>query len=359
MSELEMTKVAILGDEVDATLDQYRIESLQFLPDNPRVYASVREIPNFDKLSDDDKQATIFEQLKKETSFKNLKPEIERDGGLQEPVLVRADTRQVIEGNSRLAIYRQLNEENPEDERWQKIRCLVITRLTPDQQIRILGQAHLHGKTDWTPYAKALFCYRWVRDDQREAKELSKISGLSVRFINKQVAIVELMIKNEDDKESHYSYYDVALTNKRISSLLDSLENEQLRDIVLSGIKDEDFTAQQLRDWMPVVLEKPKITKKFASGNISLKEAYERAEVSETKNQFERVLGLLEAIEARDVSSLQFAEIRVVQQVARKVCKKSKRLLDMVNDRVQETSRLRRSKETYTHGQSISPQIVN
>lgn len=349
MSELEQTQIAILGEEVVATLDQRSIDSLQFLPDNPRVYAAVRDLPGFEQLSDEEQQLKIFEQLQKEPSVKNLRPQIEKDGGLQEPILVRHDTSQVIEGNSRLAIYRQLHREHPQEERWQTIRCLVVSKLSPAQQIRVLGQAHLHGKTDWTPYAKALFCYRWVREDKNEPKELHEFSGLSVHFINKQVAVVELMIENQDDMEKRYSHYNVALTNQKISSVIKSKDNKQLRKVILSGIKNEEFTAQELRDWLPVVLQKQKVAKKFASGSITLKDAHDRAEVTETKNRFDRILGLLDAIETREISNLDFAEVRAVQSVARKVNSKSKRLLDAVGHRVQETARRTRNRENFAN----------
>ena len=105
--------------------------------------------------------------LLQEPSVKNLIPEIRRDEGLQDPITVRHDTWQVIEGNSRLAAYRKLAEESDGDQ-WTHIRCLVVTSLTDDQQTRLLGQAHLHGKTDWSPYAKALFCFRWVVEENRD-----------------------------------------------------------------------------------------------------------------------------------------------------------------------------------------------
>ena len=337
MSDLEKTRISILKEEVEATLDSLAVDSLQFLPDNPRVYAAIHGLQGFDQLTDEEKQPRIFEQLLQEPSVKNLRPEIERDGGLQEPILVRHDTKQVIEGNSRLAVYRQLNKEDPHDERWQSIRCFVVSTLTPEQQVRLLGQAHLHGKTEWSAYAKALFCHRWVHEDNNDPKELSKISGFTVQSINKEVAVVELMQENRDDQESHYSYYNVALTSRKISSAINSAENRPLRKVVLSGIRDEAFTAQQLRDWLPLVLDKPKVTKKFASGDITLKDAHDRAEVSATKKSLDRIFGLLAAIEVKEINRLDFAEIRAVQQVTRKVHNKAKRLSEAVDRRVAET----------------------
>ena len=108
---LDETTIAIMRQDVPARHEQIPIDQLHFLSDNPRVYAAIRDMSDFTDLTSDEKQQRIYERLLQEPSVKNLIPEIQRDGGLQEPVIVRWDTRQVIEGNSRLAAYRKLREE--------------------------------------------------------------------------------------------------------------------------------------------------------------------------------------------------------------------------------------------------------
>ena len=177
------TMIAIMGEEVHARHELVKIDVLQFLPDNPRVYAVVRDIPDFDSLTPDEKQKRIYEYLLLEPSVKNLIPEIKRDGGLQDPIIVRNDTRQVIEGNSRLAAYRNLKHESDDDNRWTQIRCLVVKTLTDDQQTRLLGQANLKGKTAWSAHAKAQFCYTLVEEQRKNVDDLFKLSGIRVSEI--------------------------------------------------------------------------------------------------------------------------------------------------------------------------------
>ena len=361
MSYGEQTTISILGDEVVATHCSLDIKKLLFLPDNPRVYAAIRKIEGFEQLTRDEQQEKIYNELLSEPSVQNVRPEIKRDGGLQEPITIRRDTLEVIEGNSRLAVYRELHNADPHDERWQTIRCLDIGTPTRKQQFRLLGQAHLHGKTEWTAFARALFCYRCVCEEGESPDELKETTGLTVKAINKQIDIVELMQENEDEKESHYSYYDVAMTNRKISSEIRQRKDNPLRDIVLAGIREENFTAQQLRDWLPVVLDKPKVAKKFASGAIDLKDAHDRAEVSETKTRLDRILGLLDAIETKDINGLDFAEIRAVHQVAKKINTRANRLCTGVEQRVEATRKLSSrassgARSSDTHGfQSAQP----
>ena len=96
------TTIAIMGQDVPARHELVPIDQLYFLPDNPRVYAAIREMADFSGLTPEEKQLRIYERLLQESSVKNLIPEIQRDGGLQDPIIVRWDTQEVIEGNSRL-----------------------------------------------------------------------------------------------------------------------------------------------------------------------------------------------------------------------------------------------------------------
>ena len=76
------------------------------------MYACTHGEADFDNLMEEEQQDIIFNKLLKEPSVKNLIPEIKRHGGLMDPILVRRDTMEVIEGNSRLAVYRQLDQKS-------------------------------------------------------------------------------------------------------------------------------------------------------------------------------------------------------------------------------------------------------
>ena len=325
------TTIAIMRQNVSARHMVMVIDQLHFLPDNPRVYASIREMPDFTDLTPEEKQVRIYKHLLQEPSVKNLIPEIRRDGGLQDPIIVRHDTRQVIEGNSRLAVYRKLLEETG-DERWTKIRCLVVSSLTDDQQTRLLGQTHLHGRTEWSPYAKALFCFRWVDEDGKDANTLSKLSGLSVAEINKNVKIIQLMKGNNDDKMSRFSYYNVLVRNRAISSAIE--QSPALRNTLLSQIKGGDFKAREMRDHLPIVINKPKILRKFEKGDISLDEAFDRAKISDIEQRLKKVRGGLNDIERTDINVLEHNELKAVQQVVRQIRRDLRRVSDMIETKI-------------------------
>ena len=322
------TTIAIMGQDLPARHEQIAIDQIHFLPDNPRVYAAIREMPDFAGLTSDEKQLRIYERLLDEPSVKNLIPEIRRDGGLQDPIIVRHDTRQVIEGNSRLAAYRKLRDDT-DDDRWSYIRCLVVSTLTVDQQTRLLGQAHLHGRTEWSPYAKALFCFRWVIDEQQDISTLAELSGFSQAEIKKNVRIIKLMQKNDDNKLPNFSYYNVLVRTRAISSAIEN--NVPLRDKLLSQIKTGDFTAQEMRGRLPTIVRKPRILRKYEKSEVTFEEAYDRAKISGAELKLKNILDRLDDIEMDDIAPLEHKELNAVKPVVRRIGQRLKRVSDMVD----------------------------
>ena len=322
--------ITILGETVPASRERKNIDELHFLPDNPRVYAAIREMPDFPDLTSEEKQVRIYECMLEEPSVKNLIPEIKRDKGLQEPIIVRWDTQQVIEGNSRLAAYRKLRDEAPEEEQWAEISCLVVSKLTDEQQTRLLGQAHLHGKTEWSPYAKALYCFRWIKELERDAPELKRVSGISLAEIEKSVEVIQFMKGNCDNILSNFSYYDVLVRNKKIASEIQ--DNDKLRDTVLSAIKDKDrkFTAQEMRQRLPAIIDKPRILRKFEQGEVTLEEAFDRAKISGIQKKLKNIRGRLDDIERVEITYLEQDELGAAKQAIRKISQGIKRVSDMV-----------------------------
>ena len=324
--------IAIMGQEVPAVHEQLEIGQIQFLADNPRVYAAIREMSDFDDLMPEEKQIRIYERLLQEPSVKNLVPEIKRDGGLQDPIIVRHDTGQVIEGNSRLAAYHKLKADTG-DERWNLIRCLVVSTLTDEQQTRLLGQAHLLGRTEWSPYAKALFCFRWVEETKRDIATLAALVNFSVREIEKNVQVVKLMKANGDDKLSRFSYYDVLVRNKKISEAMKT--SERLRNTVLAHIKadDQKFTAQQMRTWLPTVIAKPRILRKYEKGDVHLGDAFDRAKISGTEQRLKKIRDGLDDIEYDEIHRLEHHQLKAAQQVIRQIRQRLKRVTNMIDAR--------------------------
>lgn len=320
--------IFIMGKQVEARRESVAIDRLFFFPDNPRVYAAIRDMEDFANLTSEEKQVRIYQQLLQEPSVKNLISEIKRDKGLQEPVIVRWDTQQVIEGNSRLAVYRKLNDESPDNEQWKHIHCLIVASLTDEEQTRLLGQAHLLGKTEWSRYAKALYCYRWVKEQQRERSALSNLSGISITLIDKFVKTIQLMNENNDKERSRFSHYEVLCGTLDIKSAIE--KSSILKDTLLSQIKMESFKALELRKRLPTIIAKPRILRKFEKREVSFEDAYDRAKISGAERRLKKIRDSLDDVEKNDLTSLERQEVKAVQQVVRQIQRRLKRVSEMV-----------------------------
>lgn len=316
-------KMKILGESIELSEDYRSIKELKFLKDNPRVYAVTHAEGRFDELAEEQQQNLILEKLRKEPSFGNLLPEVKRHGGLIEPILVRTDTREVIEGNSRLAVYLHLHEQEPDGD-WELIPCYLITGLTPTQQAAFLNQIHVKGKTQWSPYEKANFAY--VRKvEGMNIDEIAKLFGESRETIRKRINVIDLMKEVKDRDRRHFSHYNVLVQTSEIWREIKT--RDELRDRVVDGIRslgaeseeEEDFTAQDLRRKLPVVIKKPRILQRFIDGKIDLEEGYQRAKVSRAEERVKRALSLLEEITMKDVSHLDPNSLNSLRQAVKKL----------------------------------------
>ena len=322
----------ILRESVEYDEDYIDIDTLKFLKDNPRVYAVTHGELDFEQKPEEEQQDIIFDKLKNESSVKNLAPEVERHGGLIEPLLVRLDTREVIEGNSRLAVYRILRDRGASGE-WDKVPCYLISTLTDDQQAAFLNQIHVKGKTQWSAYEKANFAY--VRKFNGWAVErIAKLFGESVPTIYKRFNAIKMMKDSGDNKQSHFSYYDVAVRKPEIYAGI--RESPEFRDRVFQEIRNvgtgdaTKFTAQDLRNGLPTIIKKPKILARYVRGDVEFKEAWGRAKVSPAEERVKRAVTELEEISKADVAGLGQNSLNSLTQAVKKLDRAVGRIRDMI-----------------------------
>lgn len=332
-----MKEMKLLGETIQLNDGYIEVDKLKFLPDNPRVYASTHGVPNFNDLTDEQKQDVILKKLLQEPSVKNLKPEIRRHGGLIEPILVRHDRMEVIEGNSRLAVYRELKKAEPGGE-WESIPCDIVSSLTDRQQAAFLNQVHVKGKTKWSAYEKANFAYV-RRKDGWAFGDIATLFGETEMTIRTRVKEVELMKDNDDNERSHFSYYRVLVRKKEISEAMNGRDN--LREFLLRKIKavgsddeDNDFTAQELRKKLPEVLKKPKVLDKYVKDEIGLDEAYQRARISRVEEKVRQARDLLDDVTKLEVLVLEKPRFNAFKQAVRKLSRAVKRI-DEITKRIE------------------------
>ena len=268
-STLREDSLTILGVEV-ATVTQFLPQQkLRFFADNPRVYSVVRA---------NGRQATqeeIQQQLSELEHVRELREDVKRNGGLLEPLIVRGGSLEVLEVNSRLAAYRQLAAKDPI--KWGMVKCTVLPEDVEDSLVfALLGQFHIKGKKDWAPYEQAGFLYRRFQNHKIPVNVLSAELGLTPQLVNHLIDTYQFMVDNDEVDTTHWSHYDEYLKSNKIKKarqLYPEMDALVVRDIK-NGTIDR---AMDLRDQLPVVCGSSAVLKKFATGKVSLEEAYERA----------------------------------------------------------------------------------
>ena len=259
----------ILGVKVPITTQLLPQHKLQFYAENPRVYSVVRA--NRKQPTQDD----IQQQLCELEHVKELREDIKRNGGLLEPLIVRAGSLEVLEGNSRLAAYRQLAAKEPI--KWGMVKCTVLPNDVDDSLVfALLGQFHIKGKKDWAPYEQAGFLYRRFTNYSVPVKTLSAELGLSMQKVTHLIETYQFMVDNDEVDTSRWSYYDEYLKSNKIKKARQ--KHPEIDSHVVKSIKNGTIDrAMDLRDQLPTVCGSPTILKQFAEGRLSLEKAHERA----------------------------------------------------------------------------------
>lgn len=328
------SSIVIWGKSIPYSSKLMPIHDLRYFVDNPRVGSFLDE--NDKKKDDDELQILVETIMLEQSSVKNIISSIEEHGGLHVPILVRHDTKEVIDGNSRLAAFRFLHSKN-HDKKWELIQCQCVSKLTEEQQDAYLNQIHIKGQTSWDPYVKASFSYdRFMRDIRIE--EIARRSLESPREIEKRIKTIQMMKENGDQEKSHFSYYDAILRKKVIWESISNKKNVKIKNVVFNKIKqlgtkktnNGDFTAIDLRDKFPIILKKRNVLNKFISGKLTLDEAYQNARPSNPQQKVKIAMEKIKDVHKDEVSRIEKQDVNALLADINKLLREVKRAHRMV-----------------------------
>lgn len=262
----------------DFVLPVYKVplKDLRYYQDNPRVYSALHN------GEDAPGQEEIEAHLQADDHVRELKVQIEENGGLAEVLFVRAATMEVVEGNSRLAAYRLLEKKNAIT--WSQVRCALLPPEINDSLVMsLLSLLHLTGKKSWIPYEQAAIFHRRFNQEKIPISELAKETQLKDSHIQHRIAVIQSMIDAGDNQLSRWSYYDELLKSRIIQKACKTYPG--LKDEIIDRIKRKKIErAQDIRDKLKVVCGGEKTIKQFLNGT-SLNHAFENAQSSSGDNK--------------------------------------------------------------------------
>ena len=247
---------------------------LQFYPENPRVYSTLNV------AGEEPSQEDIEEHMCCMDHVKQLKVSIESNGGLIDPLIVRAGDFVVLEGNSRLAAYRLLCKTDAIT--WGKVKCKVLPSDIDEGAIfALLGQYHIIGRKDWNPFEQANYLFRRHQQTRLPIEYMAKELGISKQKADTMINVITFMIEHDDLNKRHWSYYEEYLKNAGIKKFRET--NPDIDDTIVQGIKCEVINeAADMRKLGDIAKigdkQSKKIMQKISSGEMDIYEGYSEVE---------------------------------------------------------------------------------
>jgi len=198
--------------------------------------------------------------------------DIKNNGGLIEPVIVKPETNEVLEGNSRLAAYRLLAKSNAI--KWGLIKCTFLPNGVDENTIfTLLAQFHIKGKKDWAPFEQAGFLYRRLNDHKLPIDTIAKDVGLKVGEAKLFIETYDFMLRHKEDDSTKWSYYLEFLKSNKIKKMREQFE--EFDDLIVEKIKNGEIAkATDVRDRLPKLGDGSKsLLRQFAQGQIPFEKA--------------------------------------------------------------------------------------
>lgn len=261
----------IRGKRIPVITKEVPQHELKFYLENPRLYSMVRG------NGDEPTEAEIEERLLQMEHVKQLVQSIQFNGGLIDPVIVRGGDMVVLEGNSRLAAYRCLAKKDAL--KWGRLKAKILPTDISDSDIfALLGEYHIHGKTNWAPFEQAGYLYRRHKNQNVPIDVLSKEINLPKSQINHLIAVRDFMLKHDEHEINRWSYYDEYLKNRKIANA--RTDYPELDELVVKKIRSGEIpTAMILRDGLKNICQAGgKTLSRFVDSRLDFKEACDSAD---------------------------------------------------------------------------------
>lgn len=274
------------GQEIPVQNGSLPIHDLSFYSENPRIYSLIQR-PGVEPS-----QEEIFDRLRRLDHVKQLIQSIRANGGLTDPMLVRNGDLVVLEGNSRLAAYRELAKNDAIT--WGKAKVRLLPRdISEELVFALLGEYHIIGRKDWAPYEQAGYLYRRNVTHGVSAQSMASEMGLAVRTVNHLINTYKFMVEHDETSVSRWSYYDEYLKSRIVGRARE--ENSDLDGIVVSKIKSREIPAavdvrNKLVKLLDVTKVGPEPTRILVSGNRTFERAFESAQDRGVDNMWLRRL---------------------------------------------------------------------
>jgi len=217
--------------------------------------------------------------------------------------VIRQDHRYlVIDGNSRVEIYRDLKKKYPRKEAFKKIKAYILPQKVDDKTkdfIRLIS--HLRGVNDWDVYERARMLYHLWENKGYTEEELQATTKLSVRDIKRMIEAYKTMTEqflpnygHQPDALTKFSYF-IEYENTKIKEGMETVDLTKENFVKWVG-EGEIIRAQDVRD-LKKIFENKEATQALVSKGF--KYACEALKIKHPEfgsKFFEQVEGVIEGL---------------------------------------------------------------
>jgi hypothetical protein len=188
---LENEIIPLGPTRVEVVLAEIDLDDLKLDPTNPRITFKLKSAGV--TATADEKQ--LEELLWEDPDVKALKRAIEANGGLIEAIIVSGKDGTVLEGNCRLTSLRKLRAETEsKDPRWLTVRARVLPASVDRNTVdALLGELHIAGKNEWTPFEQAAHLYRMNNQKGYSEETLAQMYRQSKGYVSAKIRAYRLM----------------------------------------------------------------------------------------------------------------------------------------------------------------------
>ena len=165
------------------------VDSIDYDTENPRIKKALEkygEQLNAERIHFALRSASDGERGT--SSFVGLRDSIRACRGIQSPIVVtgRGSRYVCVDGNTRLAIYKQFQREQPKDG-WATIKAIVLEHATQVDIEKIRVAAHMVGAREWPAYEKARYLHYLRNQEFMDFGEMVALCGGNKKDIERQI----------------------------------------------------------------------------------------------------------------------------------------------------------------------------
>lgn len=185
---IEIETIPLGSSRVEVRLAMVSINEIRLDQANPRIFYRLQT-----EKKPNPKQQDLIDILWEDSDTKKLKRSIQKTQGVIEAIIVGGDGS-ILEGNCRVTCYHKLTKEDPENERWKRIKTRILPiDVTRDQISMLLGELHIAGKNEWKPFEQANHLYTMHERGNSSLEDLAAIYRMSKTKVRQMINAYRLM----------------------------------------------------------------------------------------------------------------------------------------------------------------------